>query len=469
MIEDFIKDYENKNVHPYWISSLELLTPNRFDLIFKILFLEYNIKASQFAIEIYKEHLDVLTSGKFTEYGNTQKSDFLSFLNDFKKIYSSILYKGFDKEKSIIPISNSQTILNGAHRLSICIFLGLDVFCKIYNLKDHLYDINFFLQRGIDKSFVDFGILKFLNLKSNYYLAIIWPSASKSIKFEHLLGEILYTKEVKFNALGAHNFLAQVYKDHKWIGDFENGYSGAITKQAEAFNNFSNVRCYFFKNDSFENVLQIKNQIRHLFGIGKASIHITDNKNETIDLANYILNENSIHFLNNAKPFKFKKAYNLLNSFNKQLVSNSINTDDILIDGGLVLSLYGIRDSNDLDYLSLNKIDFKDDYDYHISEVKYYKKDIGSLIYNPKFYFYFNGLKFISLPTLRFMKINRNQTKDKIDILLIDKVSKSSSFIFLKIKNSLVKFKFKFIAYLIPITKKLKIYNFSKYIYKLFN
>jgi len=445
-----------------------LLTSNRLDVIFKYLFIKLRDKSPEFANQIYFDHIKIITNGLFEEKDNF-KSSYEDFFNDFIKLDEKIKKQGFNSEISKIPLSKDGSIINGAHRLASSIYHGFKVDTLNTNEKRHNYNYEFFRIRALKNDILDYGILNYLELTKNNYLAIIWPSATKSVEFEHLFGDVLYKKEVNFNSLGAHNFLAQVYKDHKWIGDFENGYSGAITKLSEAFNNFSNVRCYFFKNDSFEDVLRIKNQIRLLFDIGKASIHITDDNTETLDLANYILNNNSIHFLNNAKPYKFKKVFNLLHTFNTYLTNHTINTDDIVIDGGLVLSLYGIRDSSDLDYLALTKIDFKNDFDHHISEIKYYKEEMGTLIYNPKFHFYFNGLKFISLKTLRSMKINRNQTKDKMDILLIDKVSKSSSFVFLKIKNSLVKFKFKFIAYLIPITKKLKIYNFSKYIYKLFN
>ena len=51
--------------------------------------------------------------------------------------------------------------------------------------------------------------------------------------------------------------------------------------------------------------MKIKDKIREVFNVGKHSVHITDTKEEAIRTARVVFNDNSIHFLNYAKPNKY--------------------------------------------------------------------------------------------------------------------------------------------------------------------
>ena len=45
-----------------YIKSIELLTPNRLDIVFKYLYLKFYDKSKDFADEIYNEHIKVITN-----------------------------------------------------------------------------------------------------------------------------------------------------------------------------------------------------------------------------------------------------------------------------------------------------------------------------------------------------------------------------------------------------------------------
>ena len=87
----------------------------------------------------------------------------------------------------------------------------------------------------MSNNLIELAILEFISLTKNNFLAIIWPSANKSIHYINEFSNILYQKKIILNAKGAQNFVAQVYKEHKWLGDFSDGYSGAYTKVSQAF------------------------------------------------------------------------------------------------------------------------------------------------------------------------------------------------------------------------------------------
>ncbi len=446
------------------INSLDLLSPNRLDVVFKYAYLKYKKSMPEFARRIYKEHIYAITNGTYKE-GKTSKDSILKFISAFDDIFNSIKKNNFNSKISKIPITINNTISNGAHRLASSIFLKKDVYTLLVDDNDSSYDYNFFIQRGVDIEILEFIILEYLLLKKDIYIALIWPSANKKIEYKSSFNNIIYQKSFKLNPKGAHNFLAQIYKEQNWIGSFDNGYGGTYLKLNQAFKNFSPIKAIFFHESSIENVNKIKKQLRDKFQIGKASIHITDNKDETVEIAKYILNKNSLHFLNNSKPYKYKHTYNNLEEFKNELKNNNINLSNILIDGGTALAIYGIRASNDLDYLINNNFEYKSSADNHINQIKYHKQTLNNLIYNPKFYFYFNDFKFISLKQLKQMKKNRASSKDLLDIKLINSGNNFQLNLF-KNLNQLYMIRFKIVALLIPITKKIGLYNFSKYIYK---
>jgi hypothetical protein len=52
--------------------------------------------------------------------------------------------------------------------------------------------------------------------------------------------------------------------------------------------------------------------------------------------------------------------------------------------------------------------------------LKYHAEELDNILFNPDNYFYFQGVKFLSINLLKKMKTNRNETKDVKDIKLID-------------------------------------------------
>ena len=89
----------------------------------------------------------------------------------------------------------------------------------------------------------------------------------------------------------------------------------------------------------------------------------------------------------------------------------------MIIDSSLILSAYGIREANDIDFLMDNSIQFnKDDslINVHDDALKWHKKSKNELIYNPSNYFYFNDISFF-FSLLHDMKKRRGEVKDKND------------------------------------------------------
>ena len=175
---------------------IKLLTYNRLDVIFKILYLKYlDLNAKKLSSDLYFSHIKIITNGLFVE-NNSNKKTYDDFLFEFKKVSNSIRENGFDSEISEIPISKDGSIINGAHRLASAIYYKVPfISIKQTNENKHVYDYNFFRVRGMSNNLIELAILEFISLTKNNFLAIIWPSANKSIHYINEFSNILYQKK----------------------------------------------------------------------------------------------------------------------------------------------------------------------------------------------------------------------------------------------------------------------------------
>ena len=60
--------------------------------------------------------------------------------------------------------------------------------------------------------------------------------------------------------------------------------------------------------------------------------------------------------------------------------------------------------------------------DSHNPEMKFHTTKKDEIIFNPSNHFYYRGFKFVSLNILKDMKTNRNEEKDRKDVLLINSI-----------------------------------------------
>ncbi len=433
LTKDEIKPLIDSHLYPELIrdeykvkvcKAIKLLTYNRLDLAFKLAYLSMREHHGSYAGELYKDHIRALTLGSFQEYGNEEKNSFEQYLLDFNNISKNIENHGFDSTKTIIPISRDGSILNGAHRLASAIFYNKEVACIELETPPVQYNYDFFYKRSISNPNLEVAINQFIQTAENVYLAFIWPIATgKEREIESIFNKIVYKKNILLNLNGAHNLLSQVYAGEEWLGSIKNNFRGVGAKLSKCFTNSKHLRVVAFQSAGLAETLQMKEQVRALFNIGKHSIHITDTKEETSRLSQMIFNENSIHFLNYAKPYKFPSAHKQILEFKEFLVQNSISPALSLVDSSVVLALYGLRKAHDIDYLTLDEkkptkqVNIAEPHD---SELRFHQRKKEDLILDSRLYFYFKGIKFISFNSLYEMKKNRAGKKDKIDCSIME-------------------------------------------------
>jgi len=479
-IEPFI--YEKLDKEEYELienNPKELLTWNRLIVAFNLFYLNYKDKIN-FAKEVYKEMIRATSLGKYIEPGQEYTKNSLDkFFKFFDNTFESIKVHGFDINKTIIPLAKDGSILNGSHRVACSIFLNKKVYCIKTKLEPLVDDWKNLYERNIDIEILEIAIKEFVKWCDNCYIAFLWPSCEKLWnKNKNLFENIIYEKELNLTTNGAYNLLIELYKHmDDWVGKPEDGYPGIKQKLLECFpNNKYNVKIIFFQESSLEKVRKIKEKVRDNCDMGYSSIHITDTKEEAIKISELILNENGIHFLNFAKPYKYY-TYNKenINKIKKYFVKNNIELEDVVIDSSMVLSLYGLRRNADIDFLTFDnsKLQYHDEeLQYHDEELQYHDEEKNNLIYNPKFYFVYEGVKFISFKQLYKMKKNRAEEKDLNDCEMMKSLI-SNNFID-KIKAKLIQnifyFKIKLKSFiwdfLLKILKKIGLYEIVRKIYR---
>lgn len=410
-----------------------LLSKNRFDVIAKYIYARDRITGihSEWAEAVYKEHLRAMNS--FVERNNN-KSDYDDFKNAFDDIIFSLQTDGYNPRKSLIPIGNDLTPINGAHRMGASIALNLDVSTVKLDKNVHSYDYGYFTQRGLDRIYMDYMALQYGKVKNDFHTAIVFPIVIDHInEIKSLLsksGSIFYEKRIYLNRNGVHNLVLQMYRDHEWTTLIEN--KGFSKTHAHSFNRYvegKEIVVFFIESTTLEQMKEVKKKIRRKFNMGNYPIHISDESEESIRISEQVLNQNSIHFLNHSSPKNNGNFSNLFKAYDILLRKNNRDKDYYCIDGSSVLAAYGLRDAKDLDYISLHEdsLDYKG-INLHNSElIKYFSK-LTNLIVDPRNHFYFNGYKFLTLENLKKVKSSRGQLKDKKDVEQINSILKKKSF-----------------------------------------
>ena len=461
------KNYIFKNIDPN-----KLMTPSRLDIAFKLLFLNYININKKLAIEIYSNHINALTLGSNKEPGKKAKKNISIYIKQFKHTFDSIKKNGFNFKKTLIPVSNKNHLCNGAHRVASSIYLNNKIALIKLGYEEHLYDYKFFYKRKTKLSYLNMAALTFIDYSRNVYLAFIWPTANVEDSYiEKKIPNILYKKDISLTHNGSFNLITQVYKNEPWLGNKKNKFQGARSKMLSCFKKKNKLRVVLFMEKNLKKVIKIKEDFRKPLKKGNHSIHITDNHKETKILSKLVLNENNLHFLNYSKPNKYLSTEKKIKKFKKFLILNNISFSDVILDGGMVLSLYGIREARDIDYLHIKetKLNYTTQLiNSHSSEIRYHKKRKEDLIYDPKYYFIFQGLKFCSFNQIYQMKKNRFDEKDKIDIKLMESLNENNLIKkwVTNAKQQIYYSRIKFYWFLINFLKNYKLFNFFRNIYR---
>ena len=414
--------------------AIDLVTTFRFDLVLKYLYAKSLIKNynTTFFREMYKEHLRLWNG--FREYDNPNKCTFEAFDEEFKKIITSLQNEGFKQEISQVPVLDNEYMVNGAHRVAAALALDKEVSCRPANMpndgqKDCSWN-NHFEVLGLPHRYANQVAIEYAKLKKNTYVVTLFPSAKgdfrSAIDVINKYGKLYYYRKISLTDYGPLNLMRELYTGEAWAGGPHDNYHGFRMKEGLCYTTDSPTYVFLAEFPNFEITKSVKNDIRNRHGVGNHSVHVNDTHEQTLRLARILFNDNSIHHLNKTKPVHFSKFEKCISRFKKFLEDNNLDIDDYCIAGSSPLSIYGLREGEDLDYIHINPTVVQDELDLIHSHNEYgkelYQPNYDEIILNPDFHFYSMGVKFASLDIIKRMKMKRNEPKDITDIQLIDTV-----------------------------------------------
>lgn len=412
-----------------WVDPKRFLSGKRFDLMAKYLYVyykEFQID-STFGTDIYSASIQCMND--FSEPNNSDKNGKQAFLMAFDHIIENIKNHGFNSEISVIPVNNHYELLNGAHRCAASLFYDKKVPIEKRPSKAEYYDYKFFRSRGLDTSYLDSMANQYCELYSETKFALLFPSANMYIKkCEDILEEyteIIYKKEIPMSLTGIVNLMPVLYGKEQWMGDWNNRYKGAIDKAVPCFGEGGNLSAYLVHEKKKDGLTDAKKIIRSICKNDNHSIHTSDYRNETLAIAQALLNQNSIKMLNIIDKERIPTSFLALLQNYGQILKENNKPDSFCVGGSSIMGLLGLRAPNDIDYLtttaSLSKMEFISN---HSEALKYYPKTLDDMLHNPENYFYFEGWKFLDPSIIIDMKRKRGEKKDILDLELLDKTLK---------------------------------------------
>lgn len=405
-------------------ATIEILNSDRLDVMARYIYAKSKITGNgiSWGKHCYHELIRAWSQDfKLPPPWEPGRSSMQDYWDQFNALIDSVQKKGYDPKTSVIPICDN-TLVDGAHRLAACLASDITQVNTV-NLSGEKQIQNYETMRkiGVDNDVLLNMVFEFIKLKPNTRLAILFPVAQSIQKqFTSKLKDnfsVDYVESFPITRNGLTNLQDFFYGQHEWWNDwhcqdFSNRRFHKINK---------NITVVFFQEKEDTDIRKTKDDIRALHEADTHVMHTTDTHEETIAAAEILLNMNGRDFLDfkdRSKPTA--KFDNYFLKFSK-LVKKQKRTDSVALDTGSVLALYGLRDIRDMDYVS-SKITISSDDELIARHDEGYESvniDIDEILYDPRNYLVYKGVKFVSIDKVMALKTTRATPKDKHDVVLI--------------------------------------------------
>ena len=384
------------------VSPVDLLTPDRFDILADTIYAQCHLlgTAQDWAQSIYRECKKILRE----EQSDLCDGDsIVDNLHVFHDLVEKLKTGSFQQEKNFIPVDPDDIIIDSGHQFAASLLCDQPIKAIQFDNYQPRYDYIFFLTHGLPEDMADAMALTFTRLCPNMAVVVVFPIASgkddeiRSVLYEY--GRIAYQKEVRFTKYGQYNLISLLYFNMHWIdpnGDINYGVRHHVDHR---FVDDNLVKFIFVIFDDPSQILEAKTRLRNLFDLKNFPVHINDTHDETIWIAEHILTPNSIYFMNHAQPWFSKKFMKKFQVFSNEIKKQELNKDNFCLTKNAMLAAYGLRDSRKIDYLIFEEPstgNLPAGISCRLDQYAFSGCSMGDLIFDPRNYFYFRGMKFIS-------------------------------------------------------------------------
>jgi hypothetical protein len=280
-------------------------------------------------------------------------------------------------------------------------------------------------EKGLKTKYLDHMAVEYAKLKENTFISVLFQpvcyAPDVALKTISEYGEMVYIKKISLNSNGLYNLLNLIYEVHHtfgWLATFDGIYNRF--KTLLQLKDTQHALIVLWECDSLQRSIECKRKLRSLYDNSNNTLcHFTDRHRETLYVSQSLFNQNCLNFLNKAQPGQFKNFTKHIKELQRALQDNPQAKEHYAIDAGAVLAAYNLRDCSDLDVITKVNIDLPSLGINNQTRTKY-GFNVDDLIYNPESFFYYKGLRFITLDSVLSYKIKKSSSKDIRDVALIN-------------------------------------------------
>ncbi len=428
-------------------SPSNLISVNRLDVFSKtpLVYAWANGLDDAWGQDLYKTYMLATRPPQgFSE--DNLKNSLDDYIKSFRTLFESINLRGFDPKYGSIP-STEMGITNGAHRLASALVLGTNVVRSNSTEENHNYGFRFMQSVGIAETYIDAIVLEFLGYaqKSTVFCAMgITSSIAANIQksLDQSGFSTVYVKAIKLTEIGQRRLMKVLYGANDWwTTDFYESLA------LERFSNRESTYFFFVMSKLPEKEISFKSEVRNRFfdDFTFKKFHSSDNNEETLRIAETVLNENSLLVLNEAPIESEQRMIEIIRGH--QYLQN-LDPKNFAIDGSANLEILGIRKAKDLDFIEIEKknSEVSPSPMSHNLEYQHLPIEPSQLIIDPRNFAVVEGYKFVSIAQTISFKAHRAEPKDLIDIVnLCDRNITKSIYGDDKTRRALVYLRFKMV------------------------
>jgi hypothetical protein len=429
--------------------------PNRIDVGFKIARIREMEKLVSDDYSKYERHLLSITKGHIYEENNLEKNSINKYLSTFSDMYRQVA--AGVTGPFLLPCSENNSIVDGAHRLALSAYFNLDYELKVTSHKGFSFNADFFVGSAMAREDVETAIYNSFLFDSRTSCFIIWPD-ERACNVENLIRKehsVHYVKQIPVKTDLLSKIVFHTYFREKWARNFSN-----IMLKTRSVGKAGVLRVVFVANDDLQ---ETKERIRKEFNNDQHLLHTPDNREQFLELARVFLDRGQLRsiekmaLLDSATHSKIIKI--------KDLVGQNVVT------GGTVLEMFGIRKSGDLDVLNIShKLRSTEKIDtWNEEELAYLRYAREAYNTQSNLIIGFAGLNFVRLEEVLDFKAKRSLPRDLMDVKLA-KSKETGSLVRVLISNTMYRYRYiifrmkhKLIDYTYAIYKRIMKYkNFLK-------
>lgn len=405
-----------------WVDAMPLVTdPARFDLLPKYLYARQRLagRDAAWSTRLYERHIHAFN--RAVEGDGSGKQGTTAYRGCFDALIDDVARRGFDAARSVVPLGENGSVVDGAHRVAACAAASTPV--AIVRLAPRpRYDHALFLARRLDADSIEHIACTWVAFEPRAHVVLLYPAARmRDREVEAILstcGPIYSRHAYVLSRRAARNLVAQVYRGETWVGGWECGFAGARAKAEPCFATGGSLRVFLLRADHGD-LDAAKQEIRALCGVGNHSIHTVQGHRENLRLARMLLNRNSREFLARARVRPFARFWPLFEQYRSCLASGGVDPDDYCIDGSAVMAAYGMRECADLDVLHRAGTDVPCPHPLigsHNDEARHYPVSVDEILDDPIHHLFLDGVKLVTPALVAAMKAHRGEAKDRRDV-----------------------------------------------------